>query len=153
MAARTPTRLYSSERRLEVDRQLSRAELGAGRRTGAPHKSCTRGALGISTRSTQACIAMRELPTGTVTFRELLTGTVTFLFADIEGNGLCVRRHRPRARLLGRAALTLEHSARPTCRGMRERRQEDELPATALPQAGSTGRIRTARDPAPVHGF
>jgi hypothetical protein len=59
------------------------------------------------------------------------TGTVTFLFADIEGNGLCVCRHRPRARLLGRAALTPEHSARPTCRGMREVRRVRHPAATA----------------------
>jgi hypothetical protein len=132
MAARTPTRLYSSERRLEVDRQLSRAELGAGRRTGAPHKSCTRGgpwhfdAIDASLhRYARAANRDSHFPraAGTVTFRELPTGTVTFLFADNERNGLCVCPHRPRARLLGRAAVTLEHSARPTCRGMRELRR------------------------------
>ena len=41
-----------------------------------PQVVYTRGPLGISMRSAQACIAMRELP----------TGTVTFLFTDIEGS-------------------------------------------------------------------
>lgn len=42
-------------------------------------------------RDRRKLASLCELPTGTATFRELPTGTVTFLFADIEGNGLCVR--------------------------------------------------------------
>jgi hypothetical protein len=122
MAAGTPTRLYSSERRLALigSYREPSAVLGAGleRRTSRVRE----GALGISTRSTQACTAMRELP----------TGTVTFLFADIEGNGLCVCRHRPRARLLGRAALTPEHSARPTCRDLRDLRHARSVEQAAV---------------------
>jgi hypothetical protein len=60
MAAGTPTRLYSSERRLALigSYREPSAVLGAGleRRTSRVRE----GALGISTRSTQACMAMRD---------------------------------------------------------------------------------------------